>query len=182
MVLSKRERNIAIGTVTAVVLFVLYQAIYMPYEGRLEKVQAQTANVRTEIDRAQDLFKEQQKLQPDWTAIQKGGLKTDASQAESQLQHELLNAAQQSGVSVVGTRPERSTSDKNFQVLNYSATGNGTMAAIARLLYIVERSKIPLRVNEVQVTPRREGTDDLQVRLSVSTLRMIAEDKSASKK
>ena len=41
-----------------------------------------------------------------------------------------------------------------------------------KLLWSLETATIPVRVNDMQVTPRREGTDDLTIRLSVSALCM----------
>jgi hypothetical protein len=44
------------------------------------------------------------------------------------------------------------------------------MRSIARLTWALETAQIPVRVNEMTITPRKEGTDDLQIQLSVSTL------------
>jgi hypothetical protein len=44
------------------------------------------------------------------------------------------------------------------------------MPAIAMLVYRVETAPIPLRVDDLHVTPKREGGDELQVQLTVSTL------------
>jgi hypothetical protein len=177
VVLSKRERYIAIGTVSVVAILIIDRVLFAPYDARRKAVEMQTLASVAELSKAQEIFRKQDKLRPEWAAIVKGGLKNDASQAESQLQHEVLQAAQVAEVKVASMKPERTTTDKNFQVMNYSVTGTGTMAGVARMLYMLERTKIPVRLTEIHTSPRRENTDDLSVRLSVSTIRLLPEEK-----
>jgi hypothetical protein len=44
------------------------------------------------------------------------------------------------------------------------------MEAVARLLWRMETTELPLRISEVQIGSRRDGADDLSLQLMASTL------------
>ena len=50
-----------------------------------------------------------------------------------------------------------------------------TMLSIANLLWSMETATIPVRVNDLQILPRKEGTNDLTLQLTVSTLCLLPE-------
>ena len=173
MVLSKREKYIAFGTAAAVVILTLDQIVLTPYFARRASIQAEQQQVIGDIDKANDLFARERKLRAVWADMQKGGLKIDPSEAESQALQAVLDWAKSAEVELAALKPERSTQEKSFQVIRFHVTGTGPMASIARLLWSVETAKVPVRVNDIQVASRREGTDDLSVQLSVSTLCLV---------
>ena len=54
------------------------------------------------------------------------------------------------------------------------------MQAVARFLYAMEMAEIPLRVVDVTVTSRREGTDDLNVQVGLATIYLPPEEPGAT--
>ena len=44
------------------------------------------------------------------------------------------------------------------------------MPQVARMLAAIETAGIPIRVNDMTITPQKEGTDDLSVRFNLSAL------------
>jgi hypothetical protein len=44
------------------------------------------------------------------------------------------------------------------------------MPAIAAFLYQIETAPIPLRIESVQMHPKSDGNDDVQIHLQISTL------------
>ncbi len=55
------------------------------------------------------------------------------------------------------------------------------MRAASRLLWSLETASIPVRVTEMHITPRKEGTDDLSVQLSISTLCLLPDTDKQSR-
>lgn len=173
--LSKRERYIAIGVIAAVGLFVLNQFLYVPYSDARSAMLADREKVDQQLRAATDLFDKQRKYGPIWTDLKKNGLKTDRGRAESQAQQAVLDWAKSAGVSVASVKPERDQQQNQFQIISFHVTGNGTMFSLSRLLHSVETAKIPVRLNDLQIAPRKEGTDDLTMQISVSTLALMPE-------
>jgi hypothetical protein len=172
VVISKRERYIAIGAVAAAVLLGLDSYVLTPYFDQRSAIASEREQTIRRLSEADSLFGRQRRLQGIWTDIQRGGLKGNPSQAESQALQAVLDWAKASGVELAALKPERTTQEGKFQVISFSVTGTGSMAAVSRLLWSLESATIPVRVNDMQITPRKEATDDLSVRLSVSTLCM----------
>jgi hypothetical protein len=170
MVLSKRERLIAIGVAIALAVLLLDRYLLTPYAQRAEKVTIAQSMAIADTSKAAELLTQQPKQRSAWAQYQRDGLKFTPSSAESQAQNALLEWARGSGVSIASVKPERSVQENAFTVINFSVTGTGTMASITKMLYTAESASIPVRINELKIDPRREATDDLSLRLSLSTL------------
>jgi hypothetical protein len=182
MVLSKRERYIGLATAAAVALLALDSFALTPYIARRDAIAAGRADAQQQLSDAAGLTTRQAKLLPIWTALQKGGLKVYASLAESQTIQAVIDWAKAAGVDLAALKPERSSQEGQFQVISFNVTGTGSMQAVSKLLWSIETATIPVRVNDMQITPRREGTDDLSIRLSVSALCMPPEAESKQEK
>jgi|KBSMisStandDraft_5_1062788.scaffolds.fasta_scaffold734828_2 hypothetical protein len=172
MVLSKREKYIGLATAAAVALLALDSFALTPYVARRDAIAAGRADAVRQLSDAASLTERQTKLRPIWTELQKGGLKVNPSQAESQTIQAVIDWAKAAGIELAALKPERSSQEGQFQVISFNVTGTGSMQAASKLLWSIETATIPVRVNDMQVTPRREGTDDLSIRLSVSALCM----------
>ena len=105
-----------------------------------------------------------------WKEMIAGGLTVSQSDAESQLQLALNDWSRDCNVTVSKLKDERSTLDGKFVQIGFHLTGTGPLSTISNLLWRVETTTMPLRVSEIQVTPLKEGVDDLQLELSLSTL------------
>jgi hypothetical protein len=175
VLISKRERLIAIGAAATAALLGIDRYLLTPYLEQRSAIAADREQTERRLTEASSLFDRQRRLIGIWTDIQRGGLKGSASQAESQALQAMLDWAKSAGVELAALKPERTTQEGKFQVISFSVTGTGSMTAISRLLWSLESATIPVRVNDMQITPRREATDDLSVRLSVSTLCMPPE-------
>src|SRR4051812_4411243 len=123
---------------------------------------------------ANDIFDRQRRLRPVWADMTHGGLKTDPAEADSLARHAVLDWIQNSNVTLKSINPERSTNVGQFQVISFHVTGTARMPTLTRLLWSVETATIPVRINDVQIKPQKEGVDDqanpLTVDLSISTL------------
>jgi type II secretory pathway component PulM len=179
--LSKREKYIAIGVAAAIALVVLDQLIYEPLDAQLTSIDDQRTAAQSRLNDAQTLFARERRLRQVWTDMEKGGLQADSSAAESQLSHAILDWESSSGVVLAALKPERATTEGDFQVIGFHVTATGSLPQVARLFWYAETASIPVRLTDIQITPRHEGTDDLSVQLSISTLCLIPSADQASK-
>ena len=170
MVLSKREKYIGLATVAAVAVLLIDQFVLSPYLDQLDSLSRDLSQAKRQIDNDNLLFAWQHKLQKIWNDMQTGGLQVDESQADSQAQMAILQWAQRSNMNVTALKTEHISQQKAFEVLSYDVTATGSTPGLARLLWALETATIPLRVNEVQISSRPENTDNLTVRMNVSTL------------
>lgn len=180
MVLSNREKSIAIGLGVVVALVLLYQFVYSPLWDWQHDLELAQADVQGQKDKDALLARKHGKLQKDWKDMLSGGLKSDPSDAESQLQLGLTDWARESGVTLTAQRLEGRPPEKNgFIQIPYQASGTGNSAQMSKLLWQIENTRIPVRIKSMQISSRKDGVDDLQIQLSLSTL-CIAPPKPAA--
>lgn len=173
MVLSKRERYIAFGTAGVLALLALDRVALSPLFARSQRVDDELSNTQVELERAQQLFANGPRMNQRWHSMVVAGLKSDVTESESQALRALHDWAQDAGLTLLSLQPdrvERARKQQDFQQLTLRASGTGSMRAVSRFLWRVQTASIPLRVTDLQVGSRKEGTDDLTVTLAVSTL------------
>ena len=170
MVLSKREKFVAIALGGALAVLVLDRLVYTPLNDWGDQLTTDQAELQQNKDQQQTLFQREHNLRKVWAELNSGGLKSDASEAEAQIERAVSQWAQESGVAVTSWHPEPRTAKNGFLQINFLATGTGTLAGASKLMYRIETAKIPIRLEDVQLASRKEGNDDLTITLKLSTL------------
>src|SRR3954463_16098172 len=176
--MSQRERYIVIGTVAVVALLGLDRLFLTPLLGRMTELDDKITAARAEVQHDEDLFTRSTQANRKWKEMTAGALKRDASTTESQLIDSVGQWAQDAKMSV-SYKPERTEKQKDFVKVTYRATCNGSMSQLRTFLLHVQRATIPIRITDLQVSSRPEGTDALQISIGIATVYLAPEtDKS----
>lgn len=170
MVVSKRERYVLIATAAVVGLLVLDWFILTPLLTRKSELDQAIVKARDELDNADRLFVNSRRATPTWNKMVNGALKKNASEAESQVLHSVRDWAADAGMTLSSVKPDRTEKDKEFIRTNFRATGAGGMAQISRFLWNLQNSDIPVRITDLQIGSRKDGTDELTLQLGMTTL------------
>ena len=172
MVFTKRERISALAALLGIALFLGDQFVLEPYLSYRKDLQKKLAQADLNLDRAQQFVKNQPRVAKDWRDLQAAGLKDNASDAESEMLDYLTRWGGGTGLTLTSSRQDRPLpeKDKTFQEIVFRASANGSMSAIAQMLSRIETSKLPVRVTQVSISPRKEATDDLSVQITLSIL------------
>jgi hypothetical protein len=96
--------------------------------------------------------------------------KSDAGEAEQQLYEAVRDWAREAGVSVATSDPQRVPQKDRIQVVRVRVTGTASQASFSKLLWRVETSPLPVKVDEFTLAAQPQGTDNLNVTLAVSTI------------
>jgi hypothetical protein len=169
MAMTQRERTIAIVTGAAVGLFAVNRYAIDPYIEARAAVGREWTAVNLQKEANNTALKKQVKLAPEWNALLSGGLKSDPGDAEQQLYDAVRDFARESGVNILTSdAPQRVPQKERTQIVRLRVSGRGTTAAFSKMLWRVETSQLPLKVDEFTLTG--QGNDDLTVSLVVSTI------------
>lgn len=190
MALSSREKYIAIAVGAVIGLAGLDLLIIDPFEQRGQEIEVKRADIDNKLQKADATFARRRTLLPVWSAMNTvGGLKTDSSEAKSQMIQYLQNWAKESGVTLTSLEskelaqgpvdPKSEKPESKFERIGIHATGYGPMAAMTKLLWKVESAPKLLKVTEIHIAPRVEATDDLQIQLTVATVSLIPDASAA---
>lgn len=179
MTLSKREQGYAIAVGAVVAGLGLWTLVISPYFDAMADLDSQTQKqIATQEDNTR-LFARRDQLKKVWTDMQNNGLKLDPATAQSQAYHAVLDWAQQANVQLDGTKLERPSDAGDFEIIRFSVSGPSSSRSISRLLWDLETSPIPLRVNQLSLHALKPGSDNLTMQLDISTLCLMPTDQSS---
>lgn len=173
MLASKRERMI--GLVTGVVLaaLALDRVVVSPLMARRTRAGEDVAAAKLERQEAEMLFDRGARLEKEWDVMLAGGLKSDVPAAEGQALEAMGDWARDTGVTVRSMAPARVETQRHFQVSLIRASITGSMRTLSEFMWRVQTAQIPIRVVDMQIIANKEGTDDLMLQLTVSTLSLL---------
>ena len=175
MVLSKRERLLAAATVLAVAVLALDRFLLAPFMDLRAQAETEKQSLIGQMERATSLFALKGRLRPKWDEMLAGGLKGDPFDAETQVLHAVRDWSQEAGLDLASVKPERVALEGDIQEITFQAAGTGPMSAVARFLWLLETTSLPLRIKDLQLGSRTEGRDDLSLQLRISTLYLARE-------
>lgn len=170
MVLSKRERYIAIGLGVVVAALAFDRLILTGLLDSLAKADQDKKTLSARLNRNNATLKRSQELGPRWQALLQTSMKNDPAAAENQVMVAIRDWARESGVAMSLYKPDRVADKTVLPEIAFQATGTGTMESIRRLLWRIEQATIPIRIAELTVTPQKEGVDSLSVTLRLTTV------------
>jgi len=109
-----------------------------------------------------------------------GGLGTDLDAAETRLEQGLDKWASESGIDITHVKFTRDSStgagntpeEAKFRQSVFTIGGTGSLSSIGKLLHRIESAPLPVRITYFLIDPQRgkEGTDNLQFLMNVSTI------------
>lgn len=170
MILSKREKTIAIVMAAVLGLLVMDYYFITPYMQERAKLRSESDSLTRKLQQAERLFSNRKRVDQAWREMLAGGLKSDAAAGENQALHTVRDFAQNARVNLVSLKPDHTGRTGDFQQIRLQATGTGGMGQIAEMLWSIESTRLPLKLSELRLTSRKEGTDDLTFALSASTV------------
>lgn len=173
MVLSRRERIILIGTILVVGLLVADKVIYSPVQARLAAMDAERAQLLSEVNEARSLFQRQKKLQPAWQKMLDEGFRND-TEAESRVFRALGEWSAEADLYVTSTKPDRLAGENGLKEMTFVLAGEGTLQAVAHFLWLIETSPLPIKIKQVTLG---SGSNDMSLQLRLSVLYLDAEQK-----
>jgi hypothetical protein len=169
MVLSKRERFISIAAIVAVAALMIDGLLLGPYLDWRNSLAAQCKSQAAALDDARNALAREAQLRQ-MLAGMDASMTSDSSAAEGQLLHLVHNWEQQAAVTNASFERLRTIEEHGFVHLTYRISAEGPTQAMAMLLYRIETAAIPMRIDDLAVSTKGDGGDNLQINLTISSL------------
>ena len=169
MALSSRERVIVMVTGLAAVVFAGDRYVLSPYIKARQDVGNERLTLVDKLNSASKLFAKQRRMEREWKQMVSGGVTSDPAEAERNLLV-VRDWAQEAGLTNLSTTPRREPRNDRTQVVRLDASAVGNLASVAKLLWRIESARLPLKVDDLDLRSRTDGTDDLAVSFKVSTI------------
>jgi hypothetical protein len=168
MVLSKRERYITIAVLAAAGLLLLDTLLLGPYLDWRSSLVAQSKSQAIALTEAQNAIQQEQHLRKTLAGMD-ASMTSDSSSAEAQLHHVMHDWEQQATLTNASFERVRTIEEHGLIHLTYRVAAEGDAGAMAMLLYRIETTPIPLRIDDLHVTVKGDS-DNLQIVFNISSL------------
>ena len=168
--INTREKRIALIVGLLLAALALDRAFVSPLLARYDTAQDRIELATQDLTRAAQLFENESRARRRASEMAGDTLMFDAPSAESQLLNSVRQWAQESGLELNSLKLDRAETAQGFGKLTARAAATGRTESLARFLHAVQASPIPVRISDINATSRREGTDDLNVQIGLSTI------------
>ena len=170
MVLSKRERYIVILTTTVVGVLALDWLFVTPLLARRATVAEEITLAESDVTQQQLDIDTAIAARRKWKDVSGGTVKRDTPEVETQVYGAVQGWAKDSRMNLTSFRYERTEKEKGFNKVTFIATGTGGMEQISRFLYRIQTASIPVRIVDLNLTTKKEGTDDLGLQVKIASV------------
>ena len=171
MVLSKRERLIAVVTLLVLMIFIIDRYVLTPFLEAKENISIEKQGLMNEMQQAAKVFRHRNRINDEWQAMIKGGLGSDPSALESRILHEIRQWSSDYNVTLSSIKPNHNGSDEAaiLKEIIFNVACRGSMDSIGQFLWQIENSQLPLRIIEFQLGAREADGRDMSLQLKLST-------------
>jgi hypothetical protein len=170
MKINNRQQFLAVAAITAVALLAGDRLIVSPLIGAWKNRADQIAALRHDIQEGEFLKSREQSLRQRWQKMAATTLPTDTSVAQHAVFDAFDHWSEDSRVTLTGVSPSWRDNDEEFMTLECRAKASGSLAALTRFLYDVEKDPLALRVETVKIDSRDDNGQMLALDLQVSGL------------
>ncbi len=173
MNLPNRQRWLLITAGAAVGLLALDRLVFTPLTDNWRARSAEIATLQKDIAAGRSTIDRAQRTQGLWTDMQANALAKDTAQAEQDVlsAFEKWRASSNVELSSMKQQWKRGAND-TYSVLECRVDATGSLPALTRFLYEVERSPLALRIDSLELIARDDAGSKLSLGLLVSGLRL----------
>jgi hypothetical protein len=126
------------------------------------------AQLRKDIAQGALLRDREQIIRNRWESMRTNTLPENVSLAENEVLQAFEHWSQVSQISIANIKPQWKQTDDNYLTLECRADAFGSIDALTRFLYNVERDPLALRVESIEIASRDNDGNQLTLGLQVS--------------
>jgi len=170
MNLTKRQQILAILTIALVGLYVADKLVFTPVTRSWKARSERITKLKELVNDGEATLKRETALREQWDRMITNTLTPVKSEAESQMLKAFERWSKDGGVSVTSIRPQWKEAEEDFKTLECRADVGGSLASIARFLYLVERDPLGVKVDSLELSTRNNEGSQLALVIQVSGL------------
>ncbi len=168
-----RQRLLMILAGGSILLFVLDSLVFSPLTKSWQTRGAEIARLQKSVGVGRSTVERGARTRSRWEEMKQQALANDPAKAEQNLITEFDRWGRGSGVELGSIKPQWKRGATNrYSLLECRVDATGSLAALSRFLYEVEKSALALRVDSVEFTSRDDSGGKLSLGLLVSGLRL----------
>lgn len=170
-----RQRLLMILAGTAVLLLVLDSLVLTPLTKAWQSRGAEIVRLKKAVTEGRSVIERAPRTQSLWTEMQSQALPKEAAKAEQDVITAFDRWGRACSVELGSIKPQwKRGATSRYSLLECRIDATGSLSALTRFLYEVEKSPLPLRVDAIELIARDDQGYKLSLGLLVSGLRLTA--------
>jgi hypothetical protein len=165
-----RQQLLLIGAAIALALLAGDRLVLDPLTGLWKARSVRIAELQESISKGSLLVEREATIRERWQEMRANSLPANMSVAENEVFRAFDRWSQDSRVSITSIRPQWRRAGEDYTVLECRADASGTIQALSRFLYNVEKDPLPLKIEAVEIVTRDERGQQLSLALHVTAL------------
>ena len=170
MKIENRQKFLLIGAIVVVSLLVADKIIIGPLLAGWKERTVRIAELKRSIEQGRQILQREDTIRHRWDNMRTNTLPDDVSLAENQVLRAFDNWSRDSRISISGIKPQWKRTADDYMTLECRADASGTIEALTRFLYTLEKDHLALKVEAVEISSRDNDGLQLTLALQVSGL------------
>lgn len=171
--MAKRQRWLLIVAAAGLVLLALDRLVFTPLGRTWQAHRTEIVTLQQSIANGRTMLAQANEIRRAWVDMQSGALPKDAAQGEQELITAIDRWGRASGIELGSIKPQwKRGATPRYSLLECRVDATGTLPALSRFIYELERSPLALRVDALELTSRDDYGRKIGLSLTVTGLRL----------
>jgi hypothetical protein len=170
MKIENRQRALAIAAIAGIALLASDRLLITPLTRGWKERSARIAELKQSVTHGESLLQRDAIIQRRWAGMSTNTLSENTAAAENEVLQAFERWSQESRISISSIKPQWRQSDEDYITLECRADAFGSIQALTRFLYEVERDPLALKIEAVEIAARDNEGQQLSLGLQVSGL------------
>ena len=172
MNIKNRQHILAIVAIAAVALLAGDKFVLSPLLTSWKERSVKIADLTKSVSQGSQLIGRDQIIRSRWEHMKTNMLPSNASVAENEVLRAFERWSQDSRISIASIKPQWKMADDDYMTYECRADAFGSLQAITRFLYEIEKDPMALKIESVEINARDNNGQQLSLGLQVSGLRL----------
>ncbi len=177
MKIKNRQQLLTIAAVAVVVLFAADKLLISPLGHFWKERSKRIAELRKKVEDGNQLVKHEQSWRSRWDQMRKNTLANNPSIAEQQVLGAFDRWSQSNRVSITSINPQWKHDTDEYTTLQCRVEASGSLNALSRFLYDIEKDPSALRLEIVELSSRDNEGQQLALGLQISGLVLTPQER-----
>jgi hypothetical protein len=170
MNLTRRQQLLGILAITALALWACDRLVFTLLTQSWKARSTRIAELKKSFSQGRLLLERETPIRSRWETMRTNTLSSQASQAEGQVLKAFDRWSQDSRVGINSIRPQWRRNAEDHATLECRVDAFGSLSALTRFLYEIEKDPLALKVDSVEIAARDDSGEQLALALQVSGL------------
>jgi hypothetical protein len=174
--INNRQQLLAVVAIAAIVLLLGDRMVVTPLAKAWKERGDRIVSLKKSISQGELLLDRDKRIREQWGSMRTNTLPVNLSAAENEVLKAFNRWSEDSRISISSIKPQWKRSAEDYMLLECRADTFGTIDALARFLYEIEKDTLALRVESLEVTARDNSGQQLAMAVQVSGLLLTPEE------